>query len=226
MHLSAVVLAAGAGLRFGSRIPKPLVKINSRPIIIHCLEVLSSHPEVTDIIVVVNVKNEKRLIGAISKYCIRKITRIVKGGARRQDSVFNALKTIGANTDLVLIHDGVRPFIDRRLVSSLINTAKIKGAAVAAVPVKATIKKANAKLTVEKTVDRENLWEIQTPQVFKRDLIVKAYKRFGNLNVTDDSMLVEKLGVRVSIVPSSYKNIKITTPEDLVIARSYLKRTC
>ncbi|MDD5355918.1 MAG: 2-C-methyl-D-erythritol 4-phosphate cytidylyltransferase, partial [Candidatus Omnitrophica bacterium] len=126
-----------------------------------------------------------------------------------------------------LIHDAARPFAGNKLVSSLIKASRAYGAAIAGVPVKATIKKirgGNKKIkAVEKTIERNTLWEIQTPQVFKKDLILKAYEKFGNIGVTDDAMLVEKLKKSVRVVLGAYNNIKITTPEDLMIARAIAK---
>jgi 2-C-methyl-D-erythritol 4-phosphate cytidylyltransferase len=230
MKVSAIVLAAGRSLRFsGSKISKVLTPINSKPIIIYSLEILSKHPSVRDIIVVVNEQNLKEITNQIFDSRIRKIRRIVKGGIRRQDSVINALSVLNRDIDFVLIHDAARPFINRNMVSSLIKEAARWGAAIAGVPVKATIKKVKSKkekgksVFVEKTLNRDNLWEIHTPQVFKKDLIVKAYKKFSRLDVTDDAMLVEKLGEKVRVVLGSYDNIKITTPEDLVVAEAILK---
>ncbi len=182
MYVTAIVLAAGRGLRFSrpasltvrsrippdikrlaGKIPKLLIEINSKPIIIYSLDTLSRHPSVRDIIVVVNAKNFKSIISKISQYKIGKIIRVVKGGRRRQDSVCRGLKAVDCCSDLVLIHDGVRPFIDKELVSSLISGAKRNGAAITGVPVKATIKSVKAskrqslkdKFIVEKTLDRE-----------------------------------------------------------------------
>ena len=235
MQVSAIVLAAGKGRRFyragKAKIPKLLAKINSKPIIIYSIGVLNKHPSVREIIVVVNARNSSKIISKINQYKIGKIIRVVRGGRQRQDSVRNGLKAMHSRRGLVLIHDGARPFIDKKLISSLIWQAQRSGAAIAGVPVKATIKQLKAqspkpkgKLLVEKTLNRDNLWEIQTPQVFRKDLILKAFSKFGNLKVTDDSMLVEKLGTQVSIVLGSYNNIKITTPEDLLLAEAIAKR--
>jgi len=222
-YVSAIVLAAGRGERFQSKIPKLLASIAKKPIIIYSLEALSRHPSVKDIVVVVSPKNSRQITRLIKQYRIGKIVRVVKGGLRRQDSLGNGLKAINSRTDLVLVHDAARPFIDRELISSVISKANRKGAAVVGVPVKATIKKASGNL-VEKTIERKNLWEIQTPQVFSKDLILKAHKRFSSTDVTDDAMLVEKMGAKVSLVQGSYNNIKITTPEDLVIAEAIARK--
>jgi 2-C-methyl-D-erythritol 4-phosphate cytidylyltransferase len=228
-YVTAIVLAAGRGLRFKSKISKPLIKINSKPIIIYCLNILSKHPDIKDIIVVANSKNTGSIISKIIQYRIGKIRDVVLGGRRRQDSVVKALEVIDRRTDLILIHDGVRPFIAQETISSLIKEAKKSGAAIAGIPIKATIKKVKSQkskvksLFVERTISRDNLWEIQTPQVFKKELIMEAYKKFNNREVTDDASLIEKLGARVKIVMGSYFNIKITTPEDLGLAEAIAK---
>jgi len=230
MYVTAIVLAAGRGLRVKSKFPKPLIKINSRPIVIYCLQTISRHPSIRDIVVVVNPQNLKAVIKKIKQFRIKKVKRIILGGQARQDSVCNGLKHMDARTDLVLIHDGVRPFIHKETISAAIKEAKKCGAAIVGVPVKATIKEVHGSqftvqrsLIVKKTLDRSKLWEIQTPQVFKKELILKAYRKFKGIAVTDDAMLVEKLGAKVSVVLGSYNNIKITTQEDLVLAEAILR---
>ncbi|KPK97089.1 MAG: hypothetical protein AMJ95_10975 [Omnitrophica WOR_2 bacterium SM23_72] len=238
-HVSAIVLAAGKGLRFKSRIPKALARINSKPVILYSLHTLSKHPSVKDIIVVANDRIARKVTEVVRRFNIKKVRRIVRGGGRRQDSVSHALCVLDNNTGWVLIHDAARPFIESACVTALIKQATKTGAAIVGVPVKATIKQVRSSefevrskskkqkpktIVVERTLNREGLWEIQTPQVFKRNLIFKAYRKFGRLDVTDDAILVEKLGVPVSVVPGSYRNIKITTPEDLVIAEAIAKK--
>lgn len=216
--LSAIVLAAGAGKRLGKGIVKPLVKIGKRPAIICSLKVLNRHPDIDEIILVLNARNQAQIIRSIKNYNFKKIKYFVLGGKRRQDSVNNGLKKIDKKSRWVLIHDSARPLIDSESISRVIACAKKTGAAILGVPVKATIKSVKDEFIVDKTIDRSNLWEIQTPQVFKKELIVKAYEKYSKNNVTDDASLVEKLGKPVSIVYGSYKNIKITTKEDLLIA--------
>ncbi len=222
-RVTAVLLAAGRGYRFRSKIPKPLARIERQAMIVYSLSVLSRHPRIKEIIVVANKRNSKQIAVHLAQYRIKKVRYIVLGGARRQDSVAHALAVMDASTDLVLIHDAARPFLDKRVVSALIKEALESGAAIAGVPVKATVKRAGLRLDVKETLDRRGLWEIQTPQVFKKELILEAYKKFNHLDVTDDAMLVEKLGKKVRIVMGSYNNIKITTPEDLVIAKAIAK---
>lgn len=224
MYVSAIVVAAGKGRRLKTKVPKPLVKINSQPIIVYAVKNLSRHPEIKDIIIVANLGNLKGIRAAFKRYNIAKLKKIVLGGRLRQNSVLNGLKAMDKKTELVLIHDGVRPFINKNIVSSTIAAAKKSGAAVAGMPVKATIKKIKNQKSkvkiVEKTIDRDNLWEIQTPQVFKKGLILKAYQEAGSTQVTDDAALIEKLGKKVKVVTGSRLNIKITTPEDLLLARA------
>ena len=218
-YVSAVVLAAGKGSRFKYSVPKPLVKINAKPVIVYSLETLSRHPAIKEIIVVTNAQNRRSVNYAIRKYRILKVSAVIGGGRRRQDSVYNGLRSLSRKTDIVLIHDGARPFINSGVISRSIEKARSSGAAITAVPVKATVKKAKG-LVVTETVDRKDLWEIQTPQVFKKELILRAYERFRKCDVTDDAMLVEKLGAPVKLVEGSYNNIKITTTEDLPIAEA------
>lgn len=222
MFISAIVVAAGQGKRFGSKISKPLVQVKKRPAIFYCLKVLNACPGIDEIILVTNPANSEPLKKVIKKYRIVKIKKVVLGGKRRQDSVACGLKEVNPLAELVLIHDAVRPFIDRKIVSKTIEEARNTGAAVVAVPVKATIKEGTS--LVKNTLARDNLWEAQTPQVFKKNLIIKAYNKYKALSVTDDAALVEKLGVRVRIVKGSYSNIKITTPEDLILAQAIAKK--
>ena len=224
MKITAIVPAAGEGLRFKSTIAKPLVNLDRRPILIHTLAVLSRHHLIKEIIVVFNKKDIGLLTKKIEQCKLRKIKKVVLGGVTRRQSVENGLREIDQGCDFVLIHDGVRPFIDKKIISSVIDAARKTGAALSAVPVKPTIKEVNPlNLKVKITLDRSLLWEIQTPQVFRKDIILKAYSRFKDKNALDDASLVEKLGVDVKVVEGSYKNIKITTPEDLVFAEAIIK---
>ncbi|MFH0739256.1 MAG: 2-C-methyl-D-erythritol 4-phosphate cytidylyltransferase [Candidatus Omnitrophota bacterium] len=223
MPVSAIVLAAGRGLRFNLKVSKPLSQVSSRPVIAYCLERLQRHPSISDIIVVVNAMNRKGITAVIKRFKISKASTVVLGGRRRQDSVRNGLKIISNRTEFVLVHDAARPFINTKIVSTLIRQARRLGAAIPAVPARSTIKRVSPRMIVEKTISRDNLWEAQTPQVFNRELLLKAYKRFGHIDVTDDAMLVEMLGVKVVVVPGSYDNIKITTPQDLALAETISK---
>ncbi len=222
--LSAIILAAGQGRRLKAAGPKPLVKIGKFPAIIYSLNALDRHPGIDEIIVVVNTKNQRLITQLIKSFSFKKVIKFVFGGRRRQDSVFNGLRIVNPNNNWVLIHDAARPFIDQESIVKVILAAKKTGAAILGVPVKATIKSARKDLMVNKTIDRDNLWEIQTPQVFSKELMLKAYKKYDKEKFTDDASLVEKLKVNVLIVQGSYQNIKITTGEDLLFAGVIAKR--
>jgi 2-C-methyl-D-erythritol 4-phosphate cytidylyltransferase len=216
--LSAIVLAAGKGMRLKSATPKPLIKIGKWPAIIYSLNVLDRHPHIDEIIVVLNIVNQKKVIKAISSRSFKKIKAFILGGPRRQDSVYNGLKAVNKKSGWVLIHDSARPFINAQSVTKVISAAKKSGASLLAVRPKATIKFSCKPGIVSETLDRDKLWEAQTPQVFKKDTLINAYKKYSHCDVTDDASLVEKSGGKVSIVEGSYSNIKITTADDLLLA--------
>ncbi|MCX5699384.1 MAG: 2-C-methyl-D-erythritol 4-phosphate cytidylyltransferase [Candidatus Omnitrophica bacterium] len=222
--LSAIIVAAGQGLRLKAGVPKPLVKIGKLPAIIYSLNTLDKHLDIDEIIVVLNAKNQRAITRLIRSYSFKKIKGFVLGGRRRQDSVYNGLGMVSPDSDWILIHDSARPFIDSQAVTRVILAAKKTGSAILGVPVKATIKSIKSGDLVDRTLDRSNLWEIQTPQVFKKELILRAYQEYSKGSVTDDASLVEKLGKKVKIVLGSYENIKITTEEDLLFAEAIGKR--
>jgi 2-C-methyl-D-erythritol 4-phosphate cytidylyltransferase len=236
---SAGVVAAGSGRRFKSKIPKILIGLGKKPILLYSLLELAGHPQISDIVVVANVACLGQVKKIIKKYRIKKINSLVLGGERRQDSVLRGLNAVKGNARLVLIHDAVRPFIGKKEITAVIEEAAKTGAAILAVPVKATIKRVKMIGTpvpgtkdpgprvvgvVEQTLKRDELWEAQTPQVYKKFLVVQAYARFGGDTVTDEASVVEKAGIKVSVVAGSYFNIKITTPEDLIIAEGIIKK--
>ncbi|MDD3346014.1 MAG: 2-C-methyl-D-erythritol 4-phosphate cytidylyltransferase [Candidatus Omnitrophica bacterium] len=216
--LSAIVLAAGKGVRLNSALPKPLVKIGGKPAIARSLAVLDRHPAVDEIVVVFGPDSRARIIDAVNKGRFRKVKVFVQGGRRRQDSVFNGLKALSERSGWVLVHDSARPFPEEKMITKVIRKAKKSGAAILAVRPKATIKFSAGGKAVTRTMERGKLWEAQTPQVFRKDLLVRAYLKYGRDDVTDDASLVEKIGGRVDIVEGSYRNIKITTVDDLSIA--------
>lgn len=223
MNVVAVVPASGKGLRMGKKLPKPYILLKGKPILIHTLKVLNASSLIDSIVVVANKSFIKKTKTLIKKYRLNKVKDVVCGGKRRSESVRNGLCAVGNNASIVLIHDGVRPFLRADLIKKSILTAKRFGACVCAVPVKPTIKQVYKDGFIKKTLNRQHIWGIQTPQVFKNSIIQKAYKKFRNIDATDDSMLVERLGRKVKLVMGSYRNIKITTPEDLIIAEAILK---
>lgn len=225
MKTSAIVLAAGSGTRMGGKVSKPLLRIGGKPVIAFSLEVLSAARNIGEIVVVANDSNYRAVSLIAAGY--RKVSCVVQGGARRQDSVEAGLRSVSAGSRLVLVHDGARPFITVPMVDAVTALAADTGAAIAGVPVKATIKEAmsvgRGKVRVRRTYARDRLWEVQTPQVFRKDWLEKAYARQGQGDFTDDAGLIEASGKKVYLAGGSYYNIKITTPEDLVLADGICK---
>lgn len=222
--IEAIIACAGSGNRLKRKIAKPLVELGGIPIFVRTLKALSSSRLIDKIILVVKRKDLARFARIVKAYHLPKIKAIIPGGKTRQHSVNNGLGLLDKQTRLVVIHDGVRPFISQRLILKVIKAAGKFGAAILAIPAKATVKQINpSQSIVVKTLDRKRIWEAQTPQVFKKDIILAAYKNFKGAT-TDDASLVENLNQPVKIVMGSYSNIKITTPEDLVFARAILKK--
>lgn len=213
MKVSVIITAGGYGKRMGQ--PKQFLTLLGKPMIEWTIDVFKRSKSIGQIILVVAPENmeQAKSFGVT----------IAEGGAERTDSVRNGLKLVSKDTDIVLIHDGARPLITGQIIEASIAEARNSGAAVVGVPVKDTIKEATSnEKRVTRTLDRKTLWQAQTPQAFKRDIIMKAYENAKD-NATDDSKLVEDLGIPVKMVMGSYENIKVTTPEDLVIAEAILR---
>lgn len=215
---SVIIVAAGVGKRMGGKVAKQYLELKGKPILYYTLNAFNQIDEINEIIVVTGendidyVQNE-----IINKYNIKKVTKVVVGGSERQYSVYNGLKAVNTNTKVVLIHDGVRPFIQARDIKRLIEEIKTIKACLLGVKVKDTIKICDDKGYIRETPDRSLLWQAQTPQGFLYDIILKAHLQAQSENFlgTDDAMLVERLGYKIKMVEGSYTNIKITTPEDL-----------
>ena len=225
MNVHVLIPAAGTGRRMGGETSKQYLTLADRPILAHTLDLFEQHSAIDRIVLIV----PEHEIPACRKdivehYNYSKVSLVVAGGRERQDSVRNGLLACGAVADdIVLIHDGVRPLLAPRLVDAVIGAAREDGAALVAVPVKDTIKIV-CEGKVEQTPDRSRLWQAQTPQAFRYDLVAtaheKAYKE--GYQATDDAQLTEWAGHPVSVVEGDYRNLKITTPEDLVLAESFL----
>ncbi|MFH1867857.1 MAG: 2-C-methyl-D-erythritol 4-phosphate cytidylyltransferase, partial [Candidatus Omnitrophota bacterium] len=222
----AILPAAGSGERMRSKIDKPFMRLRKHEIIYYSLRVLEDSPVVSEIIIAVKDENMPRVKKLIKRECFKKVKNIVRGGRKRAQSVFNALLSVSEDADFVLIHDAARPFITQKIIRDTVNAAKRYGASLSAVNVLPTVKEAGIKGGfVKKTLDRRFLWQAQTPQVIKKDILLSAYKRIGKSfnNFTDEVSLVEAIGGSVKIVKGSYGNIKITKPEDIAIAEALLK---
>jgi len=220
--IKIVIPASGIGARFGTSTPKQFLQLQGVDILQRTISVFEQLDAVDEIVVAVPAGYTQIVQG----YGFDKVHHIVEGGTNRAESVFCALQMLPKDTKTVLIHDGVRPFVTGKLVYDIAATVKKYGAAVACTPITNTIKQANSNKKIEATPDRSQLWSAQTPQGFTYDIIIKAYEQGTRNNtlhqVTDDSTLVEQLGIPVYVVPASPSNIKITTAEDMLIAKALL----
>ncbi|MGI2329578.1 2-C-methyl-D-erythritol 4-phosphate cytidylyltransferase [Planococcus sp. YIM B11945] len=223
MNYTVVLPAAGSGKRMKANKNKLLLELFDKPIFLHTLEVFQRDPNCEAIWLAVKSEERPVIEGYVKKHGITKVQGYAEGGIERQDSVRACLEAIPP-CDVVLVHDAARPFIARSVIARLVQTAKTDGAAIAGVPVKDTIKKA-AHGVISETVDREQLWMIQTPQAFQYELILNAARKAkedGFLG-TDEAMLVERLNHPVQIVESTYENVKMTTPDDLIYGQAILE---
>ncbi len=222
---TAIVLSAGKGSRMGSSVHKQYLLLCGRPVIYYTLKAFEESP--VDEIVLVTGEGEEEYCRKeiVEKYKLHKVTKIVKGGKERYHSVFQGLSAC-EHTDYVLIHDGARPFIEQEVIRHTMDEVQKKHACIAAVPVKDTIKKVDENGKVEDTPPRKSLYTVQTPQAFSYSLIYDSYQKMiadGREDVTDDAMVVEAYGkVPVYVIDGSYRNFKITTPEDLEMAEFML----
>jgi len=221
----AIVPAAGLGKRFGEGTNKPLENLRGRPLLVWTLETLGAMEEIREIIPVVKVADMGYVAGMLERHGLTKVRKIAPGGKERQDSVFQGLKLIDDRKCVVLVHDGVRPLIGQNTIRNALNQLKDCDGVAVGVPVKDTIKEVLAG-NVVRTLKREMLWAVQTPQIFPFDTIWNAYERAvgESFYSTDDSALVERYGGRVKLAMGSYTNIKITTPDDLPVAEIFLNQ--
>ncbi len=224
-NVIAIVPAAGMGRRFGEGTHKPFATLGNRPLLAWTLLSLASVPEITEIIPVLREPDMAYGVSVLEEYRIPRVRRIAPGGRERQDSVFSGLKLIRGHGSSVLIHDGVRPLIEPAVIRKALGGLVDCDGVVVGVPVKDTIKETAGDF-VEKTLRREALWAVQTPQVFPYSTIFSAHERAmrESFCATDDASLVERYGGKVRMVLGSYANIKITTPDDLKIAEVLLER--
>ncbi len=216
--VGVVIPAAGIGKRFGSNKPKQFLEIDGIPILQITLQRFQACDAVDCIVVVSHADFINEVTDLVTKNDFTKIASIVNGGEHRQDSVWNGLKEIIKNdVEIILIHDAVRPFVTDELIKNVITASEKFGAAVPAVPLKDTIKVSDGKGFLIETLDRNKLFAVQTPQGFRKELIVKAFEKAytDNYYATDDANLVERLGKKIKLIEGDYKNIKITTKEDL-----------
>ncbi len=222
----AVIPAAGRGLRMGKDRPKQFLEVSGKPLLAHTLDTLSRAAFLSGILLVVPA-DFMEAAGEMVERDVRAQMpiRVIEGGAERRDSVYNALMVLPPDCEWVLVHDGVRPFASQAMIEAAWMGARETGASIAALPSTDTVKQVERDRVVD-TLPREKIWLVQTPQVFRKDVILRAYReaRMDGRLVTDDSSLVERLGIEVAVVKGEPTNIKVTTPADLVWAEWYLRK--
>ena len=219
--VGAIVVAAGASRRMGG-VDKTFATLGGKPLIAHSLDALHASDRVDSVVVVLSDANVDQAARLVAEGRYHKVTSICLGGKRRQDSVRRGLDRL-PDAEWIVVHDGARPLVDAGLIERCLAEALLTGVAVAAVPVKDTIKAANADMVVTQTLGRETLWIVQTPQVFRSDILSEAHGMVND-DVTDDASMVERVGGKVRLFMGSYDNIKVTTPEDLPVAEALLTR--
>jgi len=227
MRTVAIVPAAGSGNRMGRELSKQYLSLGGMPLLVHTLNVFEKCPLVDALLVVVPPSDVEAVrTEMLPRWNLKKLAGVIPGGKERQDSVRAGIEALDRETGLVVIHDAVRPFITVGLIENCIRAAAEEGAATVGVPVKDTVKEVAADGRVMRTCDRNLLWLTQTPQAFRRDIIENAYRAAvrDGYRGTDDTSLVERLGIAVRMIRGDYGNIKITTPEDLVIAEALLAK--
>lgn len=223
--VTAIIAAAGSGKRMGKEINKIFLPLHNIPILARSAAAIAECSEVDDLIIVAAVNDIDKVKEVLNKYQPGKPWRVVAGAGERQYSITNALREVDGRSQLILVHDAARPLIDPAIVTAVIDAARKYNSAVVAVPVKDTIKVLDSQKFVVETPPRQTLWSIQTPQVFDVALLHRAYNKAAQDQYlgTDDASLVERLDEKVKIVPGSYHNIKITSPEDLIIAEAFFR---
>ena len=222
--ITAVVPAAGRGVRMGTNVPKQFLTLGGVPLLVHALQVFESTPSISEIILVVpedDCRDCREDI--VPTYGFQKVSKVVAGGRRRQDSVLNGVHAANPASDIIVVHDAVRPFVTETMIMEVVKAAQRYGAAIVAIPMRDTVKRVEDGL-IEETLSRDHLWLAQTPQAFHKELLVRAHQQgeSDGIDATDDAFLVERLGLPVAIVQGSSDNIKVTRPEDLHMGQAIL----
>ncbi|HEX6045344.1 MAG TPA: 2-C-methyl-D-erythritol 4-phosphate cytidylyltransferase [Pyrinomonadaceae bacterium] len=227
---TAIIAAAGMGARMASDRPKQFLLLAGTPIIFHTLKPFEQCDSIHEVIVVLPAQESAAFLSLAAKQGLRKLSRVVPGGATRADSVKRGLMAIRpASAGIVAVHDGVRPFVTPEEIAGTVAAAESEGAAILVAPVTDTIKQISddgaGSRSIVKTLDRQELRRALTPQCFRYELLRKAYDHadVNDPSLTDESSLVERIGARVTVIEGSSRNIKITTPQDLLIAEAFLR---
>ena len=209
----------------GTATPKQFLPLGNVPLLLHSLQVFERCASISQVILVVpKNERERTLSDVVERYGIKKVVKVVAGGATRQESVYHGLKETDPETEIVVIHDAVRPFVTEDLIERSIGTARNLGGAIVAVRMKETVKQVGPDGQILRTVDRAQLWLAQTPQTFRRELLIEGYRKAESdgFQATDDAAVMERLGHKIAVVPGRWDNMKITTPEDFQIAEAIL----
>ncbi len=219
MRVSAIIVAAGSGSRLGLGQAKAFIPLNGRPLLYYSLVAIARVAAISEAVIAVPADTESAAQQEALKAGLQIPVKVTAGGAERQESVRIALALTSAESDVVIVHDAARPFAEPRLFEACADLAARTGGAIAAIPVSDTLKRA-ADGTITATVQRAGLYQAQTPQAFRRDLLIQAHERAvrERIRATDDADLVEQVGGRVALVEASALNLKITTPADLQLA--------
>jgi len=223
MKVGAIIAAAGSGRRMKTDRPKQLLALNGTPILVHTIRKFDACKVVDYVIVTAPREAVDEITNLVKSAGFKKSVVVIEGGERRQDSVSRGLQRLQPGTDIVAVHDGVRPFVPVEDIENVVEQAKVSGAAILGVPIVETVKHAKREF-VESTLTREHLVLAQTPQVFRTGILKRAFELAAKDEYygTDESSLVERLGNAVAIVRGSERNIKITRPNDLTLARAFL----
>lgn len=220
---AVIIPAAGAGKRFGGDVKKPFAQLDNRPVFIRAIELFLSRPDVCQTLLAVSPDDYDVVKEKYAANIMFMGFKLVRGGNERFESVKAALEQVDEAADMICVHDAVRPCVLESWIDLVFEKASVTGAAILATPLTGTVKRV-VKSTITETVSRDGLWEAQTPQVFRKDLLARAYaERPADFQPTDDAQLVERIGHNVGIIEADRRNIKITTPGDMTLASSILK---
>lgn len=222
--VSAVIAAGGRGTRMGAGFNKVFMKLCGDEILLHTIRAFNESPFVDEIIVVTGAEDIERVKELAKAHNIMKLTEVTEGGETRRASVYNGIRA--SHGDIIAVHDGARCLISQKEIADAVEDCRSFGAAAVGVPCKDTLKSADDNGFIAGTIDRSRTYLIQTPQIFRRDLITAAHEKAADegFEPTDDCMLIERYGGRIKITEGSYDNIKLTTPEDIAVAERILQR--
>ncbi|MDD3840726.1 MAG: 2-C-methyl-D-erythritol 4-phosphate cytidylyltransferase [Clostridia bacterium] len=225
-NISAVIVAAGRGQRMNTPLRKQFINLEGMPVLARTIEVFQSCEYIDNIVLAINIEDINYCkYDIVNTYGFTKVRAVVEGGETRTDSVYNCLKALKRDTDYVVIHDGVRPLVTDKIILDTLVCAVEYGCAVTGMPVKDTIKVVDGDNVISNTPDRQKLWAVHTPQIFRYDIITDCYNKAYSSKIigTDDAFLAETFGYPVKMVEGSYDNIKITTEEDIAYCESVIR---